>query len=150
MRSGSLWALLAWAVLSGVSAAAQQNGGAQTAQSAVLALENRWLQSEKTNNPDSAAPLMAAQYVNTWTDGTVLDKMQTLAGARARHYTSVTDEDVKVRVYHDTAIVTGLYSGKGSDTGKPFDERARWTDTWVKMPDGRWQCVATQYTALKM
>jgi len=27
---------------------------------------------------------------------------------------------------------------------KPFDETARWTDTWVKMPSGKWQCVADQ------
>jgi len=26
----------------------------------------------------------------------------------------------------------------------------RWTDTWVKMPNGKWQCVATQASPLKM
>jgi ketosteroid isomerase-like protein len=47
------------------------------------------------------------------------------------------------------AIVTGGYKGKGMDSGKPFNEHLRWTDTWVKMPDGKWQLVASHYSPVK-
>jgi ketosteroid isomerase-like protein len=58
---------------------------------------------------------------------------------------------VLVTVFGDTGIATGLRVGKGTDEkGKPFDVRVRWTDTWIKMPNGKWQCVATQSTRVKM
>ena len=36
------------------------------------------------------------------------------------------------------------------DQGKPVDNNERWTDTWMKMPSGKWQCVASQATTIKM
>jgi len=32
---------------------------------------------------------------------------------------------------------TGAFNGRGTDaSGKPVEEHERWTDTWVKMPNG--------------
>ena len=146
MKNQSLWVFAALLMLSTATAESQETNG--QVEKAVLALEKQWIQSDTDNNPNLAAPLMADKYVNTWIDGTVLDKSQTLKGARARNYTSAVDEDLKVTVFGNTAIVTGVYKGKGTDAGKPFDEALRWTDTWVKMPTGKWQCVATQYTSI--
>jgi ketosteroid isomerase-like protein len=57
---------------------------------------------------------------------------------------------VKVAVFGNTAIATGGFKGKGTDTsGKSIDENSRFTDTWVKMPGGKWQCVASQDTPVK-
>ena len=104
-----------------------------------------------TNNPALLVPLLADKFVNTGTDGKFTDKAETLARAKATKFASAENEDVKVTVFGDTAIATGVYKGKGTDpSGKPFDESERWTDTWVKMPDGQWQCVASQGTTLKM
>jgi len=37
-----------------------------------------------------------------------------------------------------------VFDAKGTDEkGKPMDMHARWTDVWVKMPNGTWQCVAS-------
>jgi ketosteroid isomerase-like protein len=130
------------------SAQAQQTGG--TTEQAIAALENQWLQSQKTNNPDLVAPLLADKFVSTGADGKVSHRAETLAMAKARKYTSVEYENVQVSVFGDTAIATGVYRGKGSEAGKPFDEHERWTDTWVKMPNGKWQCVATQASPIKM
>jgi uncharacterized protein DUF4440 len=111
----------------------------------IAGLEDQWLQSQKMNNPDLVAPLLADRFVSTGSDGKVTDKTQALADAKARKYTSVEYEDVQITVFGDTAIATGGFRGKGTEaSGKPFDEHERWTDTWVKMPNGRWQCVATQ------
>ena len=58
---------------------------------------------------------------------------------------------MKVTVFGDTAIATGGFKGKGTDAmGKPFDNNERWTDTWMKMPSGKWQCIASQATPTKM
>jgi uncharacterized protein (TIGR02246 family) len=140
---GPLWlATAAWAQ-------AQQAVG--TTEQAIAALENQWLQSQKTNNPDLVAPLLADKIVSTGGDGKVANKEQMLAEAKGRKYTSVDYDDVRVTVFGDTAIATGGYRGKGTDaSGKAFDEHERWTDTWVKMANGKWQCVATQASPVKM
>lgn len=127
--------------------AQQANAGTEKA---VAALENKWLQSQKTNNPDLLAPLLAERFVNTGSDGKVTNKAQTLEQAKTRKYTSADYENVQVTVFGDTAIATGGFKGTGTEAGKPFDEHERWTDTWVKMPDGKWQCVASQDSPVKM
>jgi ketosteroid isomerase-like protein len=128
---------------------AQQTSG--EIEKAIAALENQWLQSQRTNNPDIVAPLLADKFVSTETDGKVSNKAQMLASAKTRKYSSAEYEDVKVTVFGDTAIATGGFKGKGTDaSGKPFDEHDRWTDTWVKMPGGKWQCVASQDSPVRL
>jgi uncharacterized protein (TIGR02246 family) len=116
---------------------------------AVEALEQQWLQSQKTNNPDLVAPLLAEKFVGTGVDGKVNNKAQELADAKATKYTSIEYEDVKVMVFGNAAVATGASKAKGTDPkGKPMDEHVRWTDTWVKMPSGKWQCVASQVSPI--
>jgi ketosteroid isomerase-like protein len=148
MKSNWMWCVLAaLAVGSPTGAQAQQTGSEN--EKAALTLEYQWLQADKTNDADMVAPILADKYVSTGADGKLADKAQTMAQARARKYTGAEYEDVKATGFGDTVIVTGGYKGKGTDDGKPFVEHLRWTDTWVKMPGGKWQCVATQYTELK-
>ena len=124
-----------------LSQAQQTSGGTEKA---IAALENQWLQSQKTNNPDLVAPLLADKFVSTGADGKVTNKAQMLADSKASKFVSAENENVQVTVFGDTAIATGLWVGKGTDEkGKPLDAHDRWTDTWVKMPTGKWQCVAT-------
>ena len=118
---------------------------------AVAALEQQWLQSQKTNNPDLVAPLLAEKFVNTGSDGKVTSKAESLANAKATKYDSVDYENLKVTVFGDTAIATGLFTAKGTDpSGKPLDMHERFTDTWVKMPNGKWQCVASHGSPVKL
>jgi ketosteroid isomerase-like protein len=126
---------------------AQTTGGTEKA---VAALEQQWLQSQKTNNPDLVAPLLADKFVSTGSDGKVSGKTETLATAKATKYDSADYEDVKVTAFGNTAIATGVFKGKGTDaSGKPFESHERWTDTWVKMPNGQWQCVASHISSVK-
>jgi len=143
MKNTWLWGLLGLLSLgSAASLQAQQTSGGT--EKAIAALENQWLQSQKTNNPDLVAPLLADKFVSTGADGKVTNKAQTLADAKASKFVSAENENVQVTVFGDTAIATGLWVGKGTDEkGKPLDAHDRWTDTWVKMPSGKWQCVAT-------
>ena len=34
--------------------------------------------------------------------------------------------------------------------GKAIDAHERWVDTWMKMPNGKWQCIATAGAPAKM
>jgi ketosteroid isomerase-like protein len=127
---------------------AQQTTGAT--EKTIVELENQWLQSQKTNNPDLVAPHLADKFVITEEDGKVSSKSKMLADARKMKYASAEYDDVKVTVFGDTAIATGGFKGKGTDaSGKSFDTHIRWTDTWVKMPNGKWQCVASAESPAK-
>jgi ketosteroid isomerase-like protein len=149
MNKTCMWCLIG--LLSLGSAAwsqAQTTGGTEKA---VAALEQQWLQSQKTNNPDLVAPLLADKFVNTGSDGKVTGKAETLANAKATKYDSADYDDVKVTAFGDTAIATGGFKAKGTDaSGKPLDVHERWTDTWMKMPNGQWQCIASHGSLVKI
>ncbi|MGB9434028.1 MAG: nuclear transport factor 2 family protein [Candidatus Acidiferrum sp.] len=133
------------------SAARSQAQQASGTEKSVTALEQQWLQSQKTNNPDLVVPLLADKFVNTGSDGKVTNKAESLASAKATKYASAEYEDVKVTVFGDTAIATGGFKAKGTDaSGKPMDIHERWTDTWLKMPNGKWQCVASHQSSVRM
>jgi ketosteroid isomerase-like protein len=126
----------------------QSTGGSEKA---VAALENQWLQSQKTSNADMLAPLLADKFVNTGSDGKVTAKIETLEIVKATKFASAEYYDVKVTVFGDTAIATGGFKGKGTDgAGKSLVVDERWTDTWVKMPHGNWQCVASHASPISM
>ena len=61
---------------------------------AVAALEQKWLQSQQTNNPDLVAPLLADKFIETSADGKVMDKAGALAMAKAMKYTSAEYTDI--------------------------------------------------------
>lgn len=78
--------------------------------------------------------------------GNVVNKAGLIAELKKdkNEYSSVTNSQLNVRTYGDTAVVIGATKQKGKDAaGKTFSYSNRWTDTWVKR-DGRWQCVASQ------
>ena len=53
--------------------------------------------------------------------------------------------EMKVRVFGDTGLVTGLGRMKATYKGKPITATDRWTDVYIKR-DGKWRCVSTQLT----
>jgi ketosteroid isomerase-like protein len=144
---------LVWSLLismSVISAVWAQNATSGTEQ-AVAALEHKWLQGMQTNNPDLVAPLLADKFVNTSSDGEVTGKAAALADVKGEKWSSAENTDMKVSVFGNTAIATYGFKGKGTDAaGKPLDVNQRWTDTWVKMPNGNWQCVAAHGSRVKM
>jgi uncharacterized protein (TIGR02246 family) len=145
-----IWCLIAWLSLGSAAWSQDMKTGGGT-EKAVTALEQQWLQSQKTNNADLVAPLLADKFVNTASDGKVTDKAESLANAKATKYDSVDYDNVKVTAFGDTAIATGDFKAKGTDpSGKPLDVHERFTDTWVKRPNGQWQCVASHQSPVKM
>jgi ketosteroid isomerase-like protein len=130
--------------------------GAQTktasVEQTIAAQEQKWLESQRTNNTALLEPLLADKVVETTTEGKLLvGKATVVADAKATTWSSADYTDVKVWVFgDDTAIATGLFTGKGKDAaGKAIEEHVRFTDTWVKMSSGQWLCVATHDSTIK-
>jgi ketosteroid isomerase-like protein len=123
----------------------------RTTEKAVAALEEEWLQATKTNNLDRLAPLLADKIVITSGDGKVRNKAEWLAEMKGNKVVSAENTDLRVTVFGDTAIATGGFKSKATDeSGKPFALDIRWTDTWMKMPNGEWQCIASHSSPTKI
>jgi ketosteroid isomerase-like protein len=122
---------------------------AGTDEEAVIAAENQITKSQQTNNVELQAPLLADKYVATDEEGTVIfGKQANLADAKLTTFSSLELTDLKVTMFGDTAIATGTFTDKGTYKGKPFNNRGRFTDTWVKV-NGKWLCVATHASLIK-
>ena len=119
---------------------AQDSGKAR-----VLALENAWNEAEGHRDVNALAVLLAPTFAYTDADGAFMDKQQFLAGIRASGSSQIVNEGMKAESYGNVIIVTGSYREQGSENGKTFTHRGRFTDTWVEK-DGQWLCVASQET----
>jgi ketosteroid isomerase-like protein len=64
-------------------------------------------------------------------------------------YESLVANDVKVRVYGDTAIVTYLSTAKGKDPLRAIDDQRSFTRVFVRQ-DGRWKQVHSQATPIRL
>ena len=64
------------------------------------------------------------------------------------HYDSREISDLNIRVYGNTAIVTGRSIQKGKENGKDYSGDYRFTRVYIKQ-DGRWQTVALQTTLIQ-
>jgi len=127
---------------------AQKNVGTEKA---VADLEQQWLKSQQTNDVALIEVLLADGFTNTSSDGKVTNRAEAIAEAKATKYTSVDYIGLKVMAFGDTAIAIGNFRGKGTDaSGKPLDANERFTDTWAKMANGKWQCVASHQSPVKV
>jgi ketosteroid isomerase-like protein len=116
----------------------------------IVVLERLW--NEAQVNRDSAAlnALVGERFVNTEYDGEVSDKTKFLADIKDPLFkpTIANIQEVKVSMFGDTGVVTGVYHTRGTYQGKPYDHVGRFTDTWV-LENGKWQCVASHTSLLK-
>lgn len=81
--------------------------------------------------------------------GTVTNLEQNLQEVQAREprYEKFHNHGQSIRVYGDTAIVTGVTSVKGTAGGDAFQADFRFTDTWLYR-DGRWLLAASHASRL--
>ena len=117
---------------------------------ALMDLERQWVKAGLASDGQALAPLLATDFVSVQADGTVQPKALYVANTSKSKWQVNEVSDMKVQVHGDSAVVIGVWTGKGTDaSGKAVDGKERFADTWVKMPDGKWQCVASATVALK-
>ena len=103
---------------------------AQTSvESELIALEHKWI--DATLKGDARIRGKAE-----WVDG--------VRSGRLR-YESVTLRNLKVRLYGDTAVVTGEYTQKATSDGQDYSARGAYATTWLNR-GGRWQAIASGFS----
>ena len=112
-------------------------------------LLRQWDEAYARRDGPALNQILSDEFVFTAPNGLVISRMQYLsANLKAPDIaveTPITSEDVKVRVYGDTAVVTSIAAQRGQRFNRDPNVRFRYTDLWVKR-NGRWQAVASQST----
>ena len=92
--------------------------------------------------------IYADDFIGVGPSGTVRTKAQVISDFTSGDlkFQSIITDEVKVRVYGNTAVETGLSTMSGQDKGKAVPLDTRFTRVWVNQ-DGRWRLVANHYSS---
>jgi uncharacterized protein (TIGR02246 family) len=112
------------------------------------AMEQTWLNAEKNHDAAAFEKLVADDWMAISPDGKSQTKAERAAEIKAGHIASATLGDMKVRVFGDTAVVTGTDDEVTMTDGKKSSDHYVWTDVFVKR-NGKWLAVASQTAQIK-
>jgi ketosteroid isomerase-like protein len=116
-------------------------------QEEILKLEKEFGQAMIKNDVEAIGRILADDWIIIDPDGGVIDRSRFLSVIRsgALSHEAMDSDDIRVRIYGNTATVTALTTSKGKFMGQEFTTQERATDVFV-MENGRWQCVLSQLT----
>ena len=115
---------------------------------ALMQMERDWTEAALKKDAAALDKILADDWVGQGPTG-VATKAEALADLKSgdNKIESETLGDMKVRVFGDTAVVTGSDDEKSSYKGKDTSGHYLWTDVFVKR-QGRWQAAASQGTLM--
>ena len=115
----------------------------------LIDVSDAWDRAMVTNDPDAIGLYMADDWIIVGTDGSVGDKAAFLELVRSGKLTHdvMESHDLKVRVYGDTAVVTGRGVSGGQYQGQSFYLVERTSCVFVRQ-QGRWRCVLTHLSQI--
>jgi ketosteroid isomerase-like protein len=119
------------------------------AEEELLKVENEFAEAIVRNDLDCLGRLVADDWTIIDPDGGTVERARFFEVIKSGALTHEMMEsgDFRVRVYGDSAVVTGITRTKGKFMGQEFSTQERATDVFIKR-DGRWQCVLTHLTRL--
>ena len=119
------------------------------AEEELLKVEKEFANAIVKNDPEAIGRFVADDWIIIDPDGGIVDRARFFEVIKSGVLTHqmMESEDLRVRVYGDSAVVTGLTRTKGKFMGQDFSTQERATDVFVKR-DGCWQCVLSHLTRL--
>jgi ketosteroid isomerase-like protein len=114
----------------------------------LLKVEKEFLDAIAKNDLEAIERFVTDDWIIINADGGIIDRERFLGVIKSGALTHemMESEDIRVRVYGDSAVVTALTRSKGKFMGQEFTTHERSTDVFVRR-DGQWRCVLTQLTA---
>ena len=95
----------------------------------LIDMEHQWAKASKASDADALAPLLSEDFVALDSDGSMRTRSEVLARTKKAKWATNEISDLKVLVHGDAAVVTGSWTGKGTDGGgKAIDAKERWAD----------------------
>jgi hypothetical protein len=127
----------------------QAKSGKNSVEQTLIQMEHEWSQADVQKDAAALNRILAEDWLGIDFEGTLLTKAQALRGigSGSGSLESTVLRDMKVRVYGNTAVITGADTEKGEYHGKDSSGKYLWTDVFVRR-NGRWQAVSSQSTKL--
>ena len=99
------------------------------------------------NSPEAIRQFVSDDWIIINADGGIIDRQRFLEVIKSGTLTHemMESDDMRVRVYGDSAVVSAVTRSKGKFMGQEFTTHERSTDVFVRR-DGQWRCVLTQLT----
>ena len=128
---------------------AGQFGNVEHVAQTIRQLDHDWIEAYTRGDTTVLDRIYADDLIVTNPDGSVGNKAEELAGIKsgAFAFRSITNEDVKVRVFGAMAVVTGRSMMKGRYKDQDISGGYRYTDIYLERK-GRWQAIALQITRI--
>ena len=123
-------------------------GGKAGVEQALMQMEREWVEAAQKKDTATLDRILANDWVGQGPTGATT-KSEALADLKSGkgQLESITMGEMKVRVFGDSAVVTGSDDEKSSYKGKDTSGHYTWTDVFVKR-QGRWQAAASQSTLI--
>ncbi len=118
-------------------------------QEELINLENEMARAMQWNNGALFRRIYGEDFVGILPTGQILDKTKWIALIENSgiKYSSFIASDIHVRLFQDTAVITCLWSSRGTQGGHSFSRQSRVTRVYIYGQRG-WQAVASQETLL--
>ncbi len=113
----------------------------------LLNLESEFTAAIVRNDSEAIGRFVTDEWIIINADGRIIDKERFLEVIKSGALTheKIESDDMRVRVYGDSAVVSALTRTKGKFRGQEFTTHEWSTDVFVRL-DGQWRCVLTQLT----
>ncbi len=111
---------------------------------ALRAVDATWNDLRLSANVAGLEKLLADDWLLTHSDGRVQSKREYLNELRtgSRSNQAIANQSVVVRLYGDSAVVTGTSVQSGLSNGQPWSGRFRFTRVWIRR-SGQWLMVSS-------
>ncbi len=109
-------------------------------------MEDDWQKATRTKDAATLKRIISEDWVATDDKGKILNREQYISQTTSNPdvIQSNVNTDMQVRVYGNTAVVTGGLTESGTRNGTAYTDTYRWTDVFVKR-GGRWQAVGSHW-----
>jgi uncharacterized protein (TIGR02246 family) len=138
--------LYSFILLSFTVSSAEQHRSESAISQTLQGIEQTWLNAEKNHDPAAFEKLVTDDWIAITPDGRKQTKAERSASIRNSHMGSAAMGPMEVRVFGNTAVVTGTVDETTATDGKESKRHYAWTDVFIKR-HGNWLAVASQ-TAL--
>lgn len=111
--------------------------------------ERQLAEAHLTLNLGTFDRLLHPEYVILQPGGKIEHKTEVLSSSRdgRRHWSTARTDQLEMKIYGDTGIVTGPWWASGQNGEQRFNYAARFLSVWIRA-DGRWQNIAYQSTEI--
>jgi len=139
-----------WAAGSSIAFGQLSKADAPSVEKTIIQMERDWTEAGLKKDLKTLDRIIADDWVALDFRGKTVTKAQAIADLKSGSSTDQSVElgEVKVRVFGNTAVVTGGDTEKSTYQGKDSSGKYVWTDVFVNR-NGRWQAVASHSTRVE-